>query len=154
CLDTDNNSTDFSAGAPNPRNSSTPTHDCTILSAVGSANPSTVQPGDNTLLTVEVSPAPNPPSTGISVVADLSSIGGSPAQAFSGAGNNFTFNATVSIATAPGIKMIPVTVTDAEARVANTSIQFSVQPLLPANHITISQVYGGGGNTSATYTND
>jgi endonuclease G len=154
CLDTDNNSTDFSAGSPNPRNSSTPTHDCTILSAAGFANPSTVQPGDSTLLTVEVSPAPNPPSTGISVVADLSTIGGPPAQAFSGAGNTFTFNATVSIATVAGMKSIPVTVNDAQARVANTNIQLSVQPLLPANHITISQVYGGGGNTNATYTND
>src|SRR5262249_36179494 len=70
CIDSDNNASDFTAGTPNPRNSSTAFHDCTILSGVGSANPSTVQPGDTTTLTVEVSPAPNPPSTGINVFAD------------------------------------------------------------------------------------
>src|SRR5262249_44169350 len=92
CLDTNDNASDFVAGTPNPRNSSLPTHNCTILSGTGSANPSTVQPGDATLLTVEVSPATNPTSTGIAVVADLSAIGGSANQAFSGAGNTFTFN--------------------------------------------------------------
>ena len=154
CIDTDNNASDFTAGTPNPRNSSTAFHDCTILSGVGSANPSTVQPGDTTMLTVEVSPAPNPPSTGINVFADLSSIGGSPSQMFSGSGNTFTYLATVSIGTAAGMKSLPVTITDAQNRSFNTNIVLSVQPLTPANHITISQLYGGGGNSGATYQND
>src|SRR6185295_13859536 len=46
-----------------------------------------------------------------------------------------------------------VTVTDAQSRTFNTSILLSILPLI-ADHITISQVYGGGGNASATYTND
>jgi len=154
CIDSDNNASDFTAGTPNPRNSSNAFHDCTILSGVSSANPSTVQPGDTTMLTVEVSPAPNPPSTGINVFADLSSIGGSPSQMFSGSGNTFTYLATVSIGTTSGMKSLPVTITDAQSRSFNTNIHLSVQPLMPANHITISQLYGGGGNSGATYQND
>src|SRR5713101_7769284 len=48
----------------------------------GSANPTSVGVGDTSLLTVSVTPGTNPPSTGIQVSADLSSIGGSSAQAF------------------------------------------------------------------------
>src|SRR5262249_3973512 len=102
CLDTNDNANDFTAGTPNPRNSLSPTPNCTILSGTVSANPGTVQPGDTTTLTVEVSPAPNPPSTGITVVADLSSIGGSPNQSFSGVGNTYTFLATVAVGTKAG----------------------------------------------------
>src|SRR5437870_4081841 len=40
-------------------------------SGVGAANPSTVQPGGMTLLTVSVTPGANPTSTGLAVSADL-----------------------------------------------------------------------------------
>src|SRR6185503_19370729 len=89
-------------------------------------------------------------STGIAVSADLSSIGGSAMQAFSGVGNTFTFLATVSVSTTPGLKTLPVSINDAQGRSASTSILLTVQQ----PHIVISQVYGGGGNTSATYQND
>jgi DNA/RNA endonuclease G (NUC1) len=109
-----------------------------------------VQTGNSTTLTVTVSPAQNPTSTGINVSADLSPIGGSPDQAFTGVGNTFTFVATVPVSTTPGPKNLPVTVTDAEARSASATIFVTVQE----PHVTISQLYGGGGNTSATFTND
>jgi DNA/RNA endonuclease G (NUC1) len=48
---------------------------------------------------------------------------------------------------------LPITITDAQARSASTSIVLSVLSAVP-DHITISQVYGGGGNAGATYTND
>jgi hypothetical protein len=51
------------------------------------------------------------------------------------------------------MKSLPVTVSDAQSRSANTNILLSVLPLVP-DHVTISQVYGGGGNTGATYAND
>src|SRR6185436_16559500 len=94
CLDTDNNSADFVAGAPAPRNSASATNNCAVLSGIGSANPPRVQVGESSTLTVNVSPASDPTSTGITVTADLSSIGGSAKQAFSAAGNTFTFLAT------------------------------------------------------------
>ena len=153
CFDTDINAADFITGTPNPRNTSSPTHDCTSLSAFGSANPSTVLQGESTTLTVHVAPGQNPTSTGIAVTADLSSIGGSPSQTFSGAGSIFTFNASIPVNQSPGMKSLPVTVTDAQARTANTNILLSVLPIIP-DHITISQVYGGGGNTGAPYTTD
>jgi endonuclease G len=150
CLDTDNNNTDFSIGAPNPRNSSSPTNNCAVLSGIGSASPSSVQVGESSTLQVVVSPASDPTSTGIAVSADLSSIGGSATQAFSGVGNTFTFLATVSVSTTPGLKTFPVSITDAQGRSASTSILLTVQQ----PHVVISQVYGGGGNTNATYQND
>src|SRR6185369_7078619 len=64
CQDTNDNPSDVFTGAPNPRNSSSPTHDCTGLFGVGSANPSSALQGGNTTLTVHVSPAQNPSSTG------------------------------------------------------------------------------------------
>jgi len=151
CLDTDNNGNDFVQGAPHPRNSSSPTNNCAVLSGIGSANPLGVQPGDSSTLTVVVSPATDPTSSGITVTADLSAIGGSAAQPFAGgSGNTFTFVATVAVGTAPGQKSLPVTINDAEGRTATTNIALLVQ----APHVVISQIYGGGGNTGAIYKND
>jgi DNA/RNA endonuclease G (NUC1) len=51
------------------------------------------------------------------------------------------------------MKSLPVTVTDGQGRTANTNILVSVLSTTP-EHVTISQVYGGGGNSGATYLND
>jgi len=153
CFDTDDNAADFATIAPNPHNTASATHDCTSLSAYGAASPSSVLQGDSTTLKVYVAGAQNPSSTGITVTADLSQIGGSASQSFSGSGSVFTFVATVPANNSTGMKSLPVTVTDTQNRTTNTNILLSVLPLI-ADHITISQVYGGGGNSSATYTND
>ncbi|HBB96988.1 MAG TPA: hypothetical protein DC054_16540, partial [Blastocatellia bacterium] len=153
CFDTNDNSVDFVTGAPNPHNSSSATHDCTGLSATGSANPSTVLQGNSTILTVNVAPAQNPASSGLTVTADLSLIGGSASQPFSGSGTTFTFAATVPANNPSGMKSLPVTIADGQGRTANTNILVSVLSTTP-EHVTISQVYGGGGNTGATYEND
>jgi DNA/RNA endonuclease G (NUC1) len=153
CFDTNDNSIDFVTGAPNPHNTSSATHDCTGLSATGSANPSTVLQGNSTILTVKVAPAQNPDSSGLTVTADLSLIGGSASQPFSGSGTTFTFGATVPANNPSGMKSLPVTVTDGQGRTASTNILVSVLSTTP-EHVTISQVYGGGGNTGATYLND
>ncbi|HKP47408.1 MAG TPA: DNA/RNA non-specific endonuclease [Pyrinomonadaceae bacterium] len=153
CFDSDDNAADFITIAPTPHNTASAVHDCTGLSAFGSANPSTVLQGDSTTLTVRVDPAQNPSSTGVSVTADLTSIGGSASQSFAGSGDVFTYFATVPANNPPGMKSLPVTVTDAQARTANTNILVSILPTI-ADHVTISQLYGGGGNSGATYTND
>jgi endonuclease G len=123
----------------------------------GSANPPSVVAGSNTTLTVNVTLGTNPSSSNISVIADLSSIGGSSTQALSngGSGNTFTFVATVAGNTTQGSKSLPVTVSDSQSRSSNTAISLDVQsPPPPPDHVVISQIYGGGGNTSATYKND
>lgn len=174
CAETDNNNSDFSTGAPTPRNtasslnpcggSPTPTPSPSPPSGVGAANPSSVAPGNQSLLTVTVTPGTNPTSTGLSVTGDLSSIGGSGTQQFFDngtngdvtAGNNvFSFNATVSLATSPGAKSLPFTITDAQARNGGGNISLSVTapPVTPGT-VVISQIYGGGGNADAPYTHD
>jgi DNA/RNA endonuclease G (NUC1) len=153
CFDTNDNSKDFLTGGPTPRNSSSPFNDCTGLAGFGSANPSSVLQGGTTTLTVYVAPAQNPASTGLTVTADLSQIGGSPAQAFTGGPNTFTFVATIPPANPTGMKSLPVTIADGQLRTATTNIVLSVLPLI-ADHVTISQLYGGGGNTLATYNHD
>ena len=158
CTDSNNNAADFATGAPNPRNTATTASVCgaqTNPSGTGSANPNSVGAGDDTLLTVNVTPGTNPTSSNLNVIADLSLIGGSPLQSFTGIGNSFTFQATVSLATTAGQKSLPVSISDGEGRSANTTITLTIQqPPPPANHIVISQVYGGGGNSGAPYTND
>ncbi|HXH38927.1 MAG TPA: lamin tail domain-containing protein, partial [Thermoanaerobaculia bacterium] len=120
----------------------------------GSANPSSLAVGDTTTLTVNVTPGVKPTSTGITVTADLSAIGGS-VQALAGSGNTFTLDAVVATGTTLGAKTIPVTISDAQGRSSGTSISLTiVQPPPPADHVVISQVYGGGGNSGATFTND
>ncbi len=150
CFDTDNNAIDFATGVPSPRNSSSPTNSCTALFAIGSAQPEHRATRKQYHSDCDCFSGQDPTSTGINVSADLSSIGGSATQAFAGAGNTFTFVATVPVSTTPGPKSLPVTITDAQARSASTSIFLTVQE----PHVTISQVYGGGGNASATFTND
>ena len=57
--------------------------------------------------------------------------------------------------TAFGPKSLPVTITDAEGRSGSTTISLQVDPPPPPlGHLVISQIYGGGGNTGATYQND
>ncbi len=129
------------------------------------ASPSALRAGHDTLLTVTVTPGTNPVSTGLAVVGDLSAIGGAAAQPFFDDGNAlhgdltagdnvFSFRATVANGTGPGAKSLPVTISDAQSRTGTTAIALTVQPPPPPTTVKISQVYGGGGNSGSTYTND
>ena len=134
-------------------------------SGVGEANPNSVLPGESSVLTVTFAPGTNPPSTGIAVVSDLSSIGGSPTQPFFNDGVNggdvvagdnvFTYTATVSSLTTPGPKSLGFIISDNQERSSAGSIALTVQqPPPPVDHLVISQLYGGGGNSGATFTHD
>lgn len=136
----------------------------TSPTGVGAANPSSVDAGNSSLLTVTVTPGANPTSTGLAVSANLSSIGGSSSQQFFDDGSNgdvtpgnnvFSYNATVTVATTPGVKSLPFAITDAQVRSGSGNISLTVsQPPVAPGTIVISQLYGGGGNNGATYTND
>ena len=123
---------------------------------VGAATPSTVAPGETATLSVVVSLGQNPTSSGVTVTGDLSSIGGSSAQAFAFQGGlTFAHDVTVAAGTADGTKTLPITITDAEGRTGSASISLNVfTPPPPVTSVTISQVYGGGGNSGATFTHD
>ena len=126
--DTDNNSADFSTGAPNPHNS-VPLN--SLLGGIGSATPASADVNDSVLLSVTVTPGSNPTSDGLQVTVDLTSIGGSATQGFAGNGLTFTYTATVAPGTTPGNKLLPVTITDSQLRSASTSIALTVNPPPP-----------------------
>jgi hypothetical protein len=165
CTETDNNAMDFAAIAPNPRNTASPAIICgapTNPSGVGAANPNPVTAGNVVLLTVTVTPGTNPASTGVTVTANISAIGGAVSQPFYDNGTNgdvtpndnlFSFQPLVEPTTA-GLKNIPITIADAQARSSSTAINLAVQVPAPPGNVVISQVYGGGGNSGAPFTND
>jgi len=137
CVDSDSNATDFVAGTVNPRNTAAPVSSCTAQTSptgTGSANPNNPNPNTTVVLTVAVSPGTNPTSTGITVVADLTPIGGSSTQSFlddglngdAAAGDNiFTFSANSGAS--GGIKTINFTVADDLDRGSTGSFQLTVQ---------------------------
>lgn len=145
CQDTDSNSNDFETITPSaPRNSSTTPVTCggsgSNLFAAINGNPTTVSPGQNTLLTVTVIPATTPPSTGITVSGNLTNIGGSASQTFFDNGTNgdvtagdnvFSYLATVPLGTSGGIKNVTALAADAEARSVNLNINLTVNAPLP-----------------------
>ncbi len=154
CTDTDNNGADFEAiTPPAPRNTASTLNACgaptpTNPTAVGAASPASVLPGDTTLLTVSVIPGTTPTSTGLTVSADLTAIGGTAAQAFVDDGSNgdaaagdnvFSHRATVPASTPTGALSLTASVTDAQARSASASIALSV-----VGKVRISEIQGAG----------
>jgi predicted extracellular nuclease len=142
CKDTNNNAADFATGTPAPRNSSTTANPCsgtgerTNPAAAASASPATLNTGAQTLFTVTVTPGANPASSGISVIGDLSAIGGQVDQplfddATNGdatAGDNvFSYQATVTASITAGTKTIPFHITDAQGRTATASANLNIQ---------------------------
>jgi len=152
CTETDQNATDFATGTPSPRNSASPTAPCsgpTNPSGTGAASPNSAPAGGAVLLTVTVTPGTSPPSTGLSVSADLTAIGGPASQPFFDDGTNgdavagdntFSYLATVGAGVTPGPKSLPASIADAELRSGATAIAFVVQaPLL-----AIAAIQGSG----------
>jgi predicted extracellular nuclease len=131
-IDTDDNAADFTLRVPStPQNSASPcitSGEPTPPSGAGAADPASVLPGETTGLSVTVIPGENPPSTGITVVADLTAIGGAAAQAFADADadGTFTFAATVAGGTTSGPKSLPAAITDAEGRMGAATIALTV----------------------------
>jgi hypothetical protein len=151
CVDTDDNSADFSAAAPAPRNTASPFNICGVVqptppTGTGSADPSVVFAGDATLLSVAVTPGTNPISSGLDVVADLSLIGGSSTQPFFDDGTNgdvtagdnvFSFFTTVAHTTMSGFYNLPAVVSDAEDRSSDLVISLGV-----ASEVKIHNIQG------------
>ncbi|HEY8559709.1 MAG TPA: DNA/RNA non-specific endonuclease [Pyrinomonadaceae bacterium] len=145
CQDTDNNANDFATLTPAAaRNAATTPFSCSgsgnVLFASMTANPTTVIPGNATLLTVTVIRATSPASTGVTVVGDLSNIGGSAAQAFFDDGTNgdqtagdnvFSYSALIPGGLAGGIRSVTAVASDAQARTANTNVNINVNAPLP-----------------------
>jgi len=111
------------------------------LSGVGMASPSTVAPGHTSLLTVTVTPASFPASTGIVVSCDMTAIGGSAVQPMFDDGTNgdvtpgdnvFSLQAVVAPATTAGPKTLPAIISDQQAHQSLASIGVIVEIPVPA----------------------
>jgi endonuclease G, mitochondrial len=136
CQDTDNNAQDFTIAAPAPRNTSSATNACNLggtLQAGGSVSPTTTAPGGTVLF--PVTPATTPPSTGITVVGNLSNIGGSASQTFYDDGTNgdvtagdniFSYQYAIPNDATSGARTVQVTVADAQGRTANPVINLTI----------------------------
>ena len=103
--------------------------------AIGLATPSSLAENRPVLLTVTVVPGANPASTGLTVTGDLTQLGGAPGTIFHDDGTNgdvtagdnvFSFTVTIPSGFTGGSKSVPVSVVDAQARSAATTISASV----------------------------
>jgi uncharacterized protein len=141
-IDTNDNAADLIEGVPSPRTSQgqPPT-------GTGASTPALVDSGDTSLLTVTVTAGSLPPSTNLSVAADLQQIGGSATQPFFDDGTNgdttpadgvFSYLATVT--GSPGTKTITAAVSDAQGRSTVTTFSVIIQP----PPIAISAIQGSG----------
>jgi 2',3'-cyclic-nucleotide 2'-phosphodiesterase (5'-nucleotidase family) len=116
----------------------------TSPTGIGSAVPASVTNGQTTLLTVAVTPGVNPASSGLSVTADLSVVGGSAAQAFYDdathgdvtAGDN-VFSFQTACFGAAGTKSLPVALRDAQDRTGSAAIALT---LVSSQSVTIFHV--------------
>jgi uncharacterized protein len=147
-IDTDDNSADFTVGAPDPRNrSGRPPR------GVGAATPASLSPGQSTVMTMDVTRGAHPDSLTVTVTCNLAAIGGRSADSLrddgvdpdAAAGDDlFSLRATVAGSIAAGTKSLSCTVADEQARSSTTVITLIVEPPLLAIH----QVQGPG-RTSA-----
>ncbi|EEF63041.1 glycosyl hydrolase 115 family protein [Pedosphaera parvula] len=130
---------------------------------IGAATPPLLATTQSTLLTVAVTPAVAPLSTGISVKADLTAIGGPASQTFYDdathgdvtAGDNvFSFVATVSSNTPPGSVNLNATVSDAQGRNMTAPIALTVLPpagpFFPSAFLPISDAGASGSMSLAS----
>lgn len=132
-------------------------------SGVGAASPASVPLGGSTVLTVDTTGGANPPSTGLAVTVDLSSIGGSATQAFVDDGNGgdatagdgeFSFTANIPVNAVPGAKSLPATISDAQTRSGNATIALTLTSIAGPSGIGAAapSAVASGGNALLTVT--
>ncbi|MEZ2347835.1 lamin tail domain-containing protein [Terriglobus sp. RCC_193] len=159
CVDTDDNSADFIADTPAPRNTSTAVHTCTtsipstqVAVASALASPASVTGGSNTVLTVVITPGTA--TTSATVTADLSGLGGSTVQPLAlTATNTYTYTYTVPSNAAANAYSIPVKVTDNTAATVTGNISLAVTT--PTGVTPISTIQANRStyvNTNITFT--
>ena len=153
CTDTNSNGADFTVAAPAPRNGATAANVCggggqpTNPAGSGSASPAALARGESTLLTVSVIPGTNPTSTGITVRADLSAIGGIASQPLLDNGTQgdqvagdlvFSWQGTAN-GTASGLVSLPVSIADSLPRTGSATISLSI-----VSEVGIARIQGAG----------
>ncbi|HEY3136480.1 MAG TPA: lamin tail domain-containing protein, partial [Blastocatellia bacterium] len=159
CTDTDNNALDFSAAAANPRNSASPAISCGTNAPIAPTCPSSLSTTAGTATGGGVS-ATDPDGTVTSALitnitpsnpGTISLTGFTAAGAVGG-----TASATLQVSNATPVGNYSVTITwsnnDSTPQTADCTVAVAVAPATTG--IVVSQVYGGGGNSGATFKND
>jgi hypothetical protein len=144
-----------------------PNNNPNVLCGGGTATPASVTNcggQTSTLLTVHVTPATNPPSTGLTARVDLSSIGGSSTQAMYDDGTHgdaaagdttFSFLAPIPSTNAPGGRVLNYSLSDAQGRNGSGSITLAVTacptrgPDVWVSDLIDVTYYGAAGTVSA-----
>jgi 2',3'-cyclic-nucleotide 2'-phosphodiesterase (5'-nucleotidase family) len=104
--------------------------------ATGQVSSPTVAYNQTVTLEVGVVPGANPPSTGIVVTGNLSSIGGGSSVTFQDAGGGiYSTQVLITSGMGGGTKTIPVSVQDAQGRTASASITFRVVASFTIIHV-------------------
>ena len=158
--DTDQNFNDFVVSTPTPRNRSTGG----FLAGYPSATPTIVCAGSQLTLKVAVTPGQSPTSTGITVAANLTMVGGGVFVPLHDDGLNgdaapgdgeFTLLYTVPGTVTQGVKAVGFAIDDNQGRSDNPLVSFSVATCnASAASIVVSQFYGGGGNVGSPFNAD
>ncbi len=160
CTETDNNSTDFAAGSPTPRNTLSPLHACAgddapSVSSTTPANGATdVAAAANVSITF--SEPVNVSGSWYSVSCGTS---GSHTAAVSGGPTSFTLDPDSDFAAGESctVTIVAANVSDQDpddppdTMAADYVFSFAVAE---PNPVLVSEVYGGGGNSGATFKND
>jgi predicted extracellular nuclease len=164
CNDTDNNAADFSAGTPVPRNTASPTHSCVAeeAPAVTSTSPTdgATNVPVNSDITVNFSEPVNaaPDWYGIfcgTSLAHTAVVTGGPQSFTINPDTDFVPSETCTVT----IKADHVSDQDTndppDNMTSNVNVTFATtaNPDTPIG-VVISQVYGGGGNAGAPFSND
>jgi len=127
--------TSFTATLGSGSGGGTPQPAAVPLSVAASASPGSVAPGETVLITAQVTPASNPVSTNIGVVANLAALGGNKNQRLRDNGMNgdavagdgiFSVRHTVPASLASGARSVRVLVNDAQGRSASSSTSVNV----------------------------
>lgn len=166
CRDTNQNRADFLAVTPAPLNGASPAIICgqpTTPAGVGLARPTPAQAGSPITLEVAVTAGTNPPSSRISVTADLRAIGGAAGQPLSDTGTGADemagdgrYVARYSLPRTLAARKygLEATIRDGEGRESRVMIELEVVAPGPPSPVLISQVYASGGNSGAIYSHD
>lgn len=140
----------------------TPPNPTTAISGLVSIAPLNVIRGNKIQITCIVQPGYQPQSSGIQVSANLSVLGGNESMPLldngtlgDGLAGDNIFSAIYDIPLNATLKSynIPVQISDAQNRLYHDTLKVTVAPVIGGD-VVISQVYGGGGITGATYKND
>jgi predicted extracellular nuclease len=159
CIDTDVNGTDFSNGTPTPHSSATTFAPCSTSSSptaptlTAAVTPASQTSGLAVLLTAVPKGGTSPASTGLTVTADLSALGGNATQPLNDTGSNgdatsgdgtYSYSFSIPSSQAANVYKLSFTVSDSQLRSSTTSANLTVTA--PVSYTPIHTIQGSMGN--------